>query len=98
MVRQIGWVVQNWPCKKDVVFSRTPLFFSRFNFASAWVIFDGAFSLWVSLNTIEGLISKPWINSYISHDELVSVNNLLREYNGMKEEIKNPETSVECTI
>ena len=27
-----------------------------------------------------------------------SVNNVLREYNEMKEEIKNPETSVEYTI
>ena len=28
------------------------------------------------------------IDSYISHDEFVSVNNLLREYNEIKEEIK----------
>ena len=27
------------------------------------------------------LISKALINSYISHDEFVSVNNVLREYN-----------------
>ena len=33
------------------------------------------------LNTIEALISKSLIDSYISHDEFVSVNNLLREYN-----------------
>ena len=46
------------------------------------------------LNTIEVLISKLLIDSYISHDEFVSVNNALRECNGMKEEI-NPETSVE---
>ena len=45
------------------------------------------------------LISKSLIESYISHDEFASVNNnVLREYNGMKEEIKNPETSVECII
>ena len=50
------------------------------------------------LNTIEVLISKTLINSYISHDEFVSVNNLLREYKEIKEEIKNPETSVEYTI
>ena len=50
------------------------------------------------LNTIEVLISKALIDSYISHDEFVSVNNVLKEYNKMKEEIKNPETSVECTI
>ena len=31
------------------------------------------------LNTIEVLISKALINSYISHDEFVLVNNVLRE-------------------
>ena len=47
------------------------------------------------LNTIEVLISKALTDSYISHDGFVSVNNVLREYNEMKEETKNPETSVE---
>ena len=41
------------------------------------------------LNTIEVLISKVLIDSYISHDECVSVINVLREYNEMKEEINN---------
>ena len=50
------------------------------------------------LNTIEVLISKSLINSYISHAEFVSVNNVWREYNEMKKEIKNPETSVEYII
>ena len=50
------------------------------------------------LNPIEVLISKSSIDSYISHDELVSVHNLLREYNKMKEEIKNSETSEEYSI
>ena len=49
-------------------------------------------------NTIEILISKALIDSYISHDEFVSVSNVLREYYEMKTEIKNLETSVECTI
>ena len=40
------------------------------------------------LNTIEDLISKALIDSYISRDEFFSVNNVLREYNEMKEEIK----------
>ena len=35
-------------------------------------------------NTIEVLISKALIDSYISHDEFVSVNNVLREYNEIK--------------
>ena len=46
------------------------------------------------LNSIEIQISKALIDSYISQDEFVSVNNVLREYNKMKEETKNPETSV----
>ena len=50
------------------------------------------------LNTIKGLNSKALIDSYISHDEFVSVNNLLREYNKMKEETENPEISVEYNI
>ena len=40
------------------------------------------------LNTIEVLVSKVLINSYISHDEFVSLNNVLREYNEIKEDIK----------
>ena len=40
------------------------------------------------LNTIKVLISKTLIDSYISHDETISVNNVLREYNEMEEEIK----------
>ena len=40
------------------------------------------------LNTIEVLISKALIDSYISHDEFASVNNVLREYNEMKKEKK----------
>ena len=49
------------------------------------------------LNTIEVLISKSLIDSYINHNEFVSVRNVLREYNEMKEEIKNPETSFQYT-
>ena len=40
------------------------------------------------LNTIEVLISKTLIDSYISHDETISLNNVLREYNETEEEIK----------
>ena len=48
--------------------------------------------LWnTKLNAIEILISNAFIDSYISHDEFVPVNNASREYNDMKEEIKNPE-------
>ena len=50
------------------------------------------------LNTIEVLICKSLINSCISHDELVSVNNVLIEYNEIKSEVKNLEISVEYTM
>ena len=46
------------------------------------------------LNTIDVVISKALIDSYIGHGEFVSVNNVLREHYKMKEEIKYPETSV----
>ena len=36
------------------------------------------------LNTIEVLISKALIDSYISYSEFASVNNALREYNEIK--------------
>ena len=50
------------------------------------------------LNTTEFLISKALIDSYISYDEFVSGTNVSREYHEIKEEIKNPETSVEYII
>ena len=50
------------------------------------------------LNTIENLILKGLIDSYISYDKFVSVNNLLREYYQNKKKLKNPETSVEHII
>ena len=37
------------------------------------------------LNTIEVLISKTLMDSCISHGEFVLANNVLREYNEMKE-------------
>ena len=50
------------------------------------------------LNTIEVLISKALINLCINDDKFVSVNNVLRECNETKEEIKNSENDAECTI
>ena len=41
------------------------------------------------LNTNEVLISKALIDWYISPDEFVSLNKVLREQNEMKEKIKN---------
>ena len=37
------------------------------------------------LNAIEVLISKILIDPYIIHEKFVSVNNVIREYNEMKE-------------
>ena len=42
----------------------------------------------IKLDAIEVFICKSLIESYISHQEFVSVNNVLREYNEVKEEIK----------
>ena len=44
------------------------------------------------LNTIEVLISEALIDSYISHDEFILINNVLREYKEIREEIKFPES------
>ena len=49
------------------------------------------------LDTIEVLISKGLINLYNSHDEFVSVNNVLKKHNEIKE-IKNPQIAVEYTV
>ena len=50
------------------------------------------------LDAIEVLISKALMGSHINHDEFVSVNNVLKEYNEIKKGIKNIETFVEHTI
>ena len=44
------------------------------------------------LHSIEVLIYKALISSSISHDEFVLINNDLKEYNDMKQEIKNIKT------
>ena len=44
------------------------------------------------LNKIEVLISKPLIGSSNSNDEFVLINNVLKGYNEMIEEIKNIKT------
>ena len=41
------------------------------------------------LNSIGILISNLLIDSVISHDEFVLINNVQKEYDEMKEEIKN---------
>ena len=52
----------------------------------------------IKLNTTEISFSKTLINSDINYDELDLVNNVLREYNEMKREIKNSENAVDYTI
>ena len=49
------------------------------------------------LNSMEVLISKALIDPVISYDEFVLINNVLNEYNEMKEEIKNLKTSSSLT-
>ena len=44
------------------------------------------------LNSIKVLISKGLIDSNVSHDEFVLINNVLKEYDDMNEEIKNLKT------
>ena len=44
------------------------------------------------------LISKALFDSHISHDQFVTVNNVLKEYDEMKQEMKEPETSTESTL
>ena len=51
-----------------------------------------------NLKIYEALISKSLINLDISHDEFVSVNHVLRDYNEMNKEIKSPDTSVAYVI
>ena len=50
------------------------------------------------LQTIKVLISKALVDLYIKHEKFVSVRNVLREYNELKEEIKNPRNAIEYTI
>ena len=44
------------------------------------------------LNSIEILICKTLVDSFVSHDEFVLINNVTKEYDEMKEEIKNGKT------
>ena len=50
------------------------------------------------LNTIEVSVSRVLIGTYINHDEFVSVSNMLKEYDDMKKEIKNPNNRQICLI
>ena len=49
------------------------------------------------LNTIGVLISKALTDSHINHEQFVSVNNVLKKYKKIEEEVKNPENVVEYT-
>ena len=50
------------------------------------------------LQIINVLISKALGNSNMNHEEFVSVNNVFRDYNKTKEEIKNPKNVVGYTV
>ena len=45
-----------------------------------------------NLSSMEVLISKALIDSNISHDDFLKINNVLKEYDDMKEEIKDLKT------
>ena len=44
------------------------------------------------MKNVKVLISRALIFSYITHDEFVSVNDVLRKFDDMKEEFKNQKT------
>ena len=46
------------------------------------------------VSTIEILISKVLIDLRVNHGKFVSVTNVLREHNEVKEKIKTPENAV----
>ena len=49
-------------------------------------------------NTIGILISETLIDPFIDHDEFISVNNMLKEYSRIKEEVKIPKNTGKCNI
>ena len=59
--------------------------YTALNYTEHFLILASAVT---KLNGIEVLNSRAIIDSYISHDELVSVNNVLRKYDDVKKEIK----------
>ena len=58
---------------------------------------DNKIMFLAKLNTTEVFIPKALIDSSINHEEFVSANNVVRKYNEMKDEIKDPENGVEYT-
>ena len=54
--------------------------------------------LLAKLNTIKVLTSKALGDLYINHDKFDSLNSVLREYNEVKDKIKNSENTLEYTI
>ena len=47
----------------------------------------------IELDSVLILVSKALIDSFVSHDEFVLVNNVLWEYDAMKEQMKNLKAS-----
>ena len=50
------------------------------------------------LCSIEVLITKALIDSNVSHDEFVLINNVLKEFDYMKEEIKNSNNELKIKL
>ena len=47
----------------------------------------------IELDSVLILVSKALIDSFVSHDEFVLVNNVLWEYDAMKKQMKNLKAS-----
>ena len=52
----------------------------------------------IKLSTVKFFIFEALINLFVNHDEFVSINNVVREYNEIKEDIQNPENTVQYTL
>ena len=50
------------------------------------------------LNSLEVLISQPFIDSNICNDEFVLINNVLKEFYNMKEKIKSSNVKKKCKL
>ena len=52
----------------------------------------------IKLSTVKFFIFEALINLFVNHDEFVSINNVVRVYNEIKEDIQNPENTVQYTL
>ena len=80
--------------RNELMSKKNKKVWTTLNYIEHFLILDFPITACVSisakskLNSIEVLISKALIDSVISHDEFVLINNVLKEYNEMKQETK----------